>query len=182
MSLRHFFIASSLILAPITTLGFGSAAFANTATDSIQLSGTVESQIAIDATPTQAAADLPLSPEYADQNGWNMVQIADLNITSNNTEGITITASSTNDSELVSTTNSSDKITYGIAIVDSGAATPTSSSPLNNVSVPFSQSVTSGFNSDTGVKAMDLYIHYMVGGMPKQGTYTDTLTITVSDN
>lgn len=33
MSLRRSLIASSLILAPITTFGFGSAAFADTATD-----------------------------------------------------------------------------------------------------------------------------------------------------
>jgi hypothetical protein len=128
MSLRHFFIASSLILAPITTLGFGSAAFANTATDSIQLEGTVESQILIDANPTQAAADLPLSPEYAGQDGSTTVHIADLDITSNNPEGISIGASSTNNGKLKSING--DEIEYAIAIVNDNSGTPSTSETL----------------------------------------------------
>jgi len=179
MSLRRFFIASSLILAPITTLSFGSAAFADTATTDIILSGTVESQIAIDANPTTDASNLPMTPS---QDGWTTVQIADLDITSNNPAGITIGASSTNEGELVSSADSSDTIQYGIAIVNDGSGAPTMSNPLSPGSPPFSQSETTGFNPDTGVKSMDLYIRYSVGGMPKQGNYSDTLTITVSDN
>jgi hypothetical protein len=178
MSLRHFFIASSLILAPITTLGFGSAAFADTASDYIQLSGTVEQQIAIDANRTTAASDLPLSPEDAGQDGSTTVHIADLDITSNNIAGITITSSSDNDGKLVSSANSSDAIPYGIAIINYGSQAPAAipMTPLSSVN----QSVTSGFNTD-GTKAMDLYIRYPVENL-KQGNYSDTLTITVSDN
>jgi len=177
MSLRHFFIASSLILAPITTLGFGSAAFADTATTDIILSGTVESQIAIDANPTQYAGDLPMTPS---QTGSNTIPIAELSITSNNTAGITITADSTNNGLLVSNANSSDTIPYGIAIVNSGSGAPSPSSvvPVSQLS----QSETTGFDTNTGVKEMDLYIEYAVGGMPKKGTYVDTLIITVADN
>jgi len=175
MSLRHFFIASSLILAPITTLGFGSAAFADTATTDIILSGTVESQIAIDANPTQYAGDLPMTPS---QTGSNTIPIADLSITSNNPAGITITASSTNDGKLK--TSNGDEIAYGIAIVNSGSGAPSPSSvvPVSQLS----QSETTGFDPNTGVKEMDLYIEYAVGGMPKMGNYADTLTITVADN
>lgn len=176
MSLRHFFIASSLILAPITTLGFGSAAFADTATDSIILSGTVDSQIAIDANPTAAAIALPLSPEYAGQDGSTTVHIADLDITSNNPAGITIEASSTNNGKL-KTTNG-DEIEYAIAIVNNNSGIPSSVSTVSS----FGLDVTSGFDASTGVKSMDLYIQYSVGGMPKQGNYSDTLTITVADN
>jgi len=173
MSLRHFFIASSLILAPITTLGFGSAAFADTATDSIILSGTVESQIAIDATPTPNASDLPMTPSTT---GSNVLPIADLVITSNNPAGITITASSTNNGKLK--TSNGDEIAYRIAIVNNNSGIPSSVSTVSS----FGLDVTSGFDPDTGVKQMDLYIDYTVGGMPKQGDYTDTLTITVADN
>ena len=180
MSLRHFFIASSLILAPITTLGFGSAALADTATSDIILTGTVDSQIAIDATATPAAGALPLSPEYAGQDGSTTVHIADLDITSNNIAGITITASSMNVGELVG--NNQEEIPYTIAIVDDGLGAPPSTVSLSNPNVPFSQEETTGFNPDTGVKSMDLYIQYSVGGMPKQGNYSDTLTITVADN
>ncbi|MGA8896589.1 MAG: hypothetical protein WB539_14940 [Planktothrix agardhii] len=173
MSLRHFFIASSLILAPITTLGFGSAAFADSASDEILLSGTVDSQIAIDANPTQAASALPLSPEYAGQDGSTTVHIADLDITSNNSAGIIIGASSGNDGKLTSGEN---EIAYTIAIVDNGAGTPTSTTSVSSLN----QNV-NGFDTETGIKSMDLYIKYSVGGMPKQGTYTDTITITVTD-
>ena len=173
MSLRHFFIASSLILAPITTLGFGSAALADT-DDTVELSGTVDSQIAIDANPTTAASDLPLSPEYAGQDGSTTVHIADLDITSNNSAGIIIEADSMNGGELTSDEN---EIAYTIAIVDNGAGTPTSTTSVSSLN----QNV-NGFDTETGIKSMDLYIRYSVGGMPKMGNYSDTLTITVSDN
>ncbi|MCB8775914.1 spore coat protein U domain-containing protein [Planktothrix agardhii] len=171
MSLRHFFIASSLILAPITTLGFGSAAFANTASGIIQLSGTVDSQIAIGANRTNAGGALPLSPSAAGQDGSTNVHIADLNITSNNIAGITITSSSVNAGKLKSGEN---QIAYTIAIVDNDAGTPTTYVSNLNQNV-------NGFNTETGIKSMDLYIRYSVGGMPKKGTYTDTITITVAD-
>ena len=171
MSLRHFFIASSLILAPITTLGFGSAAFAGTDSDYIQLEGTVDSQITIVANPTQAAADLQMSPEYAGQDGSTTVHIADLDIASNNAAGIIITSSSGNLGKLTSGEN---EIAYTIAIVDNGAGTPTTYVSNLNQNV-------NGFDTETGIKSMDLYIRYSVGGMPKQGTYTDTITITVAD-
>ena len=174
MSLRHFFIASSLILAPITTLGFGSAAFAGTDSDYIQLEGTVDSQITIVANPTQAAADLQMSPEYAGQDGSTTVHIADLDIASNNAAGIIITSSSGNLGKLTSGEN---EIAYTIAIVDNGAGTPTSTTSVSSLN----QNV-NGFDTETGIKSMDLYIKYSVGVMPKQGTYTDTITITVSDN
>ncbi|MCB8750777.1 hypothetical protein [Planktothrix agardhii] len=177
MSLRHFFIASSLILAPITTLGFGSAAFADTTTDII-LSGTVDSEIAIDATPTTAAADLPLSPAAAGQDGSTTVRIADLDITSNNPAGITIEASSMNAGKLTSG-EGENEILYTIAIVDNGAETPTSTTSVSSLNEDVNGFE---FNAETGIKSMDLYIKYYVGGMPKQGTYSDTLTIIVSDN
>ncbi len=175
MSLRHFFIASSLILAPITTLGFGSAALADTASGDIILSGTVDSQIAIDTNPTAAASALPLSPSAAGQDGSTTVHIADLDITSNNIAGITITASSMNVGELVGN-NQDQEIPYTIAIVNNGAGIPTSTTSVSGLN----QNV-GGFDPETGIKSMDLYIRYSVQGLT-QGNYSDTLTITVADN
>ncbi|MEY3329711.1 MAG: hypothetical protein RLZZ115_2594 [Cyanobacteriota bacterium] len=175
MSLRHFFIASSLILAPITTLGFGSAAFAGTDSTNIILSGTVESLIEIDATATTAASALPLSPGYAGQDGSTTVHIADLDITSNNIAGITITASSVKAGKLVG--DNEEEIPYTIAIVNDGTGTPTSTtsvSSLNHNVQGFD------FDSQSGIKSMDLYIKYSVVGL-KMGDYSDTLIITVSD-
>ena len=172
MSLRRSLIASSLILAPITTLGFGSAAFADTANDSVILSATVQSIIAIDATATSVASSLPMTA------GSQTAHVADLDITSNNTAGITITATSTNEGVLGSSDNPADNIGYTVAVVGDGAGTPNSGTALSN----FSQSETSGFDTTTGVKAMDLYIVYSVPTLPKRGNYSDTLTITVADN
>ncbi|MBD2547020.1 hypothetical protein [Planktothricoides raciborskii] len=171
MSLRRSLIASSLILAPITTLGFGSAAFAGSANDSVTLSATVQPIIAIDATATSVASSLPMTA------GSQTAHVADLNITSNNTAGLTIQASSTNSGVLVSRTNPTDNINYTVAVVNDGA-TPTSGTTLSSLS----QSKTSGFNTTTGVKPMDLYIQYNLPNLPKQGGYSDTLTITIADN
>jgi spore coat protein U-like protein len=72
-----------------------------------------------------------------------------------------------------------DEIEYAIAIVNDNSGTPSTSATTSLSS--FGQNVT-GFDPETGLKSMDLYISYDVGGMPKQGTYTDTITITIMDN
>lgn len=172
MSLRHSLIASSLILAPITILGFGSAAFASNAADSVIATGNVPSIIAIDTTATAAASALPMTA------GAQTAHIANVDITSNNTAGITITATSTNSGELVSNNNAADNINYTVAIVDDGATAPSSGTALSSLN----QSETTGFNATTGVKPMDLYIIYTVPTLPKKGDYGDTITLTVADN
>lgn len=172
MSLRRFLAASSLIIAPITILGFGSAAFADTANSVVVLGGNVASIIAIEAKATAAANALTMT------SGAQSVRIADVNITSNNTAGITITASSVNSGVLVSSDNPADNINYTVAIVNDGATAPSSGTALGSLS----QSETTGFNTITGVKPMDLYILYSVPTLPKQGDYADALTITVADN
>ena len=176
MSLRRFFIASSLILAPITTLGFGSAAFADTDSDTVELSGTVDSVLSIfvDSSGTEASS-LPMT-QLSPQSEANVVRVANLDITSNNPGGITITTQSTNNGKLKSANN--DEIPYTIAIVDGGSGAPPSTHTLSISN--YSQAV-NGFDPQTGLKVMNLYISYDVSGMPTQGTYTDTITITVAD-
>jgi hypothetical protein len=171
MSLRRSLIASSLILAPITTFGFGSAAFADTATDNIQLSGTVSSIIAIQADPTPDAANLPVAT-----GGIQSTKIADISITTNNTAGVTITASSTNEGNLLSSTNPNDTIPYQVAVVANGA------SP-NFVSIDaLNQSETTGFDANSGQKTVELMIELNNPALPKRGNYNDTITLIVADN
>ena len=76
MSLRRFFIASSLILSP---LGFGSAAFAGT-TSNIELNATVPETANITSTPTTEAANLH---DSISQSQRGIVKIADFNVTTN---------------------------------------------------------------------------------------------------
>ena len=172
MSLRQLLIAASLIATPVATLSLAPAAFANTADSSVTLTGTVPSMIAITTAPTTAATDLPLGAP-----GVQTTKIADVNITSNNTAGITITASSTNNSVFQSQTNAADSVTYQVAIVN-GGVTPSSFVNVSNLS----QSETTGFNATTGIKSMDLYVKINNPSLPKRGTYTDTITLTVADN
>lgn len=171
MSLRRFLIASSLIVTPVATLNFlAPAAFADTNAQ-VGVSGNVPSIINIAATATTDATNLPLSTA-----GQQAVKIADINLTSNNTAGITITASSTNSGALVSSDNASDTIPYQVAVVNAGT-TPGSFSDIGNLS----QSETSDFDATTGIKAVDLYIQFNQV-LPKKGNYADTLTINVADN
>ncbi|MEL0591547.1 MAG: hypothetical protein U1V55_20780 [Planktothrix rubescens PR222] len=164
MSLRHFFIASSLILAPITTLGFGSAAFAGTDSTNIIIRGTVDPVINIEATATAVAEQLPLSTP-----GELIVKIADLTLNSNNYSGVTVTATSTNNGLLVNSNNPDNVVPYQIELTGDGGA-PGDFRPLST----FSQIVSS--------PQTDLYILVIKPSLPTQGNYSDTITITVADN
>ncbi len=164
MSLRRFFVASSLILSPLATMGFQSAAFAGTDSTNIIIGGTVASVIDIEATATAQAQDLPLSTP-----GPQVVKIADLTLNSNNYSGVTVSVGSTNNGELVDLNNPSNIVTYQIDLVgDSG--TPSNFRSLGL----FSQIVSSA--------QTDLYIRVNNPSVPKQGNYSDTITVIVADN
>ncbi|MBD2136249.1 hypothetical protein H6F32_01320 [Anabaena sp. FACHB-1237] len=173
MSLRGFLIASGLILSPLTTIGFQSAAFADTDNTHIQIGGTVATIISINATPTSDASNLPLS-----QTGEQIVKIADLKITTNSPAGVRITVKSLYNGTLLNDVN--DYINYGIQITDD-STTPDSGS-FKTLEEDVSISKTTGFNSETGEKQLDLYLRLNNLSIPKQGNYNDTITLTVADN
>lgn len=117
MSLRRFFVASSLILSPLATMGFQSAAFAGTDSTNIIIGGTVDPVIDIEATATAAAQQLPLSTP-----GLQTAKIADLTLNSNNYSGVTVTATSTNNGKLVDSNNPDFFVSYQIDLTgDTGA-------------------------------------------------------------
>jgi hypothetical protein len=160
MSLRRFFIASSLILSP---LGFGSAAFAGT-TSNIELNATVPVTANITSTPTTQAANLYDSISQSQQG---IVKIADFNVTTNTY--VTLTASSTNGGNLRN--SSGYNIEYKLEITGDGGAAPTNG---------FSTVTNFSKNMDGNSGNRDLYIEIpnMVGA--PAGTYSDTLTLTIS--
>ncbi len=164
MSLQRFLIVSSLIIAPITTLAFEPAAFAGTDSINIIVGGTVDPVINIEATATVAAEQLPLSTP-----GQQTVKIADLSLTSNNYSGVTLTVASTNNGQLVDSNNPDNSVSYQIDLTGDGG-TPGDFRPLNT----FSQTVTA--------PNTDLYIRLTNPSVPKQGNYSDTITVTVADN
>jgi spore coat protein U-like protein len=160
MSLRRFFIASSLILSP---LGFGSAAFAGT-TSNIELNATVPVTANITSTPTTEAANLY---DSISQSQRGIVKIADFNVTTN-TFYVTLTASSTNGGNLRNI--SGGDIEYKLEITGDGGAAPTNGfSTVTN----FSENMNGN---------RDLYIEIPITNMVNApaGTYSDTLTLTIS--
>ena len=158
MSLRRFFIASSLILSP---LGFGSAAFAET-TSNIDLTATVPATASITSTPTTDATDL-YDSILSSQRG--IVKIADFNVTTN-TPYVTITASSTNGGNLRN--SNGDDIPYKLEVTADGVEAPTDGfSTVADFLAPV-------------VGSADLYIEITNMNNANAGTYDDTLTLTVS--
>ena len=160
MSLRRFFIASSLILSP---LGFGSAAFAGT-TSNIELNATVPVTANITSTPTTEAANLH---DSISQSQRGIVKIADFNVTANISE-VELTVSSTNSGNLEN--DNEDRIGYKLQMTPNESEAPTD----GFVTVTdFSGTV----NGDA-----DLYIEIPITNMVNApaGTYSDTLTLTIS--
>ncbi|MBE9058940.1 hypothetical protein [Sphaerospermopsis sp. LEGE 08334] len=164
MSLQRFLIASSLILSPLAAIGFQSAAFAGTDSTNIIIGGTVAPVIDIEASATADAAQLPLSTA-----GQQTVKIADLTLNSNNFSGVTLTLSSTNGGLLVDSNDPENAVYYEVDLTGNDGQ-PGAFRALN----AFSQSV--------GSPQTDLYIRISNPNVPKQGNYSDTITLTVTDN
>ncbi|CAD5927015.1 hypothetical protein PCC9214_01033 [Planktothrix tepida] len=162
MSLRRFLVASSLILSPVAAISLQSAAFAQTATDTIQIGGSVSASVSITSTTTQYASDLPLSTGGVENN----LKIADLVVTTN-FGAATITATSTNNGTLLNNDNPDDSLQYELDIVGDGGQ----ANNFNNLS-NFSRQAEGD---------LDLYIKFTNPSTPRKGIYTDTITLTVSD-
>ena len=170
MSLRRFLIASSLIVAPIATIGFASTALADT-TSTVTLGGSVSSTLAVTSSATSDASSLPMSISTP---GNQVVKIADLTVTTNNSAGLTLTAT-TGD-----LTSGSDTVPFTVAAVDDGGTAPTSFATTSGST--YSLPVTTGFNATTGEKNIDLYIQVQNPTLPKKGTYAGSILLTVADN
>jgi hypothetical protein len=163
MSLRRFLIASSLILAPLTILSFGSAAFAESDTVNIEISGNVPLTLDLAASATTAATDLPLSVI-----GQRTVNIADLTVTTN-ASSLIITASSTNSGNLMNTNDPFAFVPYTLDIVGSGGQS------LNPRTV-------ANLKQTVGSEQLDLFIGFNISGPLAAGNYNDTITLIVADN
>lgn len=170
----RFLILIGLILSPLATFFISQlAALAGTDTTTINISGTVPSVVQISSPTTMPVSnDLPLS-----NLGQQVIKIAELQIINNNpnSPSITINASSTNSGAL-SSANGNSSIPYLITVTDHQTP-PNNFDNINNFSSP----QTSGFNAE-GAKTVDLYIQFNQATIPKQGDYSDVITLTVSDN
>jgi len=151
------FIAGSLITFPALA-------------DTVNLGGTVTSTSSVTSTATAGAGALSLAGEGTAASDV-VTQVADIAMISNNSEGVTLTASG--DTGL---TNGTDTVAYQVLIVADGATAP--------VAADFSSSSDSKSVADfdgNGDSARDLYIEYDAPALLDPGNYTATITVTVTD-
>ncbi|MBD2143880.1 hypothetical protein [Sphaerospermopsis sp. FACHB-1194] len=167
MSLRPFFIASSLILSPLAAIGFESAAFAQSV-NIIPLSITVPPTLNVTLVATNNASNLQNAIQLA-QTGLQSTKIADFSATTNAFNGVIITASSTNNGNLKNSNNVSIPYKLGLTTPSNPTAPST---PTFQTLGQFSHNLLGG---DFG-----LHIEINNPGNISAGTYSDTLTLTVA--
>jgi hypothetical protein len=154
-------------LVPLFAL-VGGYALAGTS-DTVSLSGTVTTTLSIDATDTAGATALDIDGEGS--AGEHIVKVADVAMTTNNEQGLTLTFSGGN---LTKTGGTS--IAYRVVTVADGASAPvTGDSGWAAGSTTFQTSA-------AGDSARDLYIKYTPAALQDPGTYTGSISLSISDN
>lgn len=153
-----------------TTLAFAallisSGALAAT-TGSVTLGGNVASSLTLTATPTAAASTLDLS------GGQKIVKVADIASSTNNEQGLTLTATS---GDLTKAGGTS--ISFQVHSVNAGAAAPAAGAFV----IPSGTDYTAG-SSVAGEFDQDLYILYTPAALQDPGAYAGSISLTVTDN
>ena len=168
MTMRRFALIAGLVAG---TLVFGSnAAFA----DSINLDGTVADYSTINSTRTSGAGladDLNLYG-VGTANADVVVKVADIALTSNNDDnGVVLQAAAAG-----TLGNGTDTLAYQVKLVDDGEAAPAAgafSSATDSVNVD-------GSDFSSNAAAQDLYIEYDGPEYLDPGSYTSSITMTVT--
>ncbi len=165
MTMRRFALITGLAAG---TLVFGStAAFA----DTINLSGSVANYSTISSIATAGAGSLDLHG-VGTATADVVVKVADIALTSNNTEGVVLKA--TADTPLTGGVNG-DTLTYQVKLMDNDATAPLAaafSATSDTVNVD-----NTDFSSNAA--AQDLYIEYDGPEYLDPDTYSSTITMTV---
>lgn len=151
------FVVSSLLVSSVAAAG---------TTATVTLGGSVASTLEITSTDTASASTLNLS------SGQKIVQVADVSMSTNNDQGLTLTASSGN-----LTKTGGQPISFQVTSVADGGTAP--------LAAAFT--VASGSNytvatSAAGSSAKDLYIMYSPGATQDPGAYAGSISLTVADN
>ncbi len=136
-------------------------------TDSVTLSGTVSSTLSIVATDTAAATALDLTTASE-----QIVKVSDLAMSTNNSAGLTLTASSGN-----LTNPDSQTIAFKVTSVDDAATAPTSGAFTVASGTDYTVA-----GSAAGDFDKDLYIAYTPAALQDPGSYSGTISLTVADN
>jgi len=163
-TLRRTIIASGLFFGTVTA--FSSAAFAQTTSDTVNLSGNVPSILEMTTTATAAASALEL-PTSADTK---VVQVADIAFETNDAEGVTITATNGTLTKIGGQT----PINFQVKLLADGTATPGSSD--------FAAGNTTYATTTAGEGNADLYIKYTTAEYQDPGAYSGNINVTITDN
>lgn len=146
----------------------GGYAMAET-TDSVVLSGTVTSTLAITATDTAGAAALDLDGDGTAAE--HIVKVADAFMTTNNEQGLTLALSGGNLTKAGGTS-----IAYSVVTVADEAAAPLTGD------VGWAVGATTDVSAGEGDHPRDLFIKYTPAALQDPGTYSGSISLTVSDN
>ena len=151
------------LVAIASVLGLASTSLAAT-TATVPLSGTVTTTLQVTSSTASGASTLDL------MNGQKIVKVADVGMSTNNEQGLTLTVSS---GSLTKTGGTS--IAYQVTSVADAAAAPTT------FSIASGSDYTVG-TTGAGTSAVDLYIKYTPASAQDAGEYTGQISLTVSDN
>jgi hypothetical protein len=157
--------SANTLVAILSLVGFASTSLAATST-SVTLGGTVTSTLQVTSETATGAATLDL------MSGQQIVKVADVNMSTNNEQGLTLTASSGNLSKTGGTS-----IAYQVTSVADGASAPAGSA----FTIASGEDYTVGTTA-AGAADVDLYIKYSPASLQDPGDYAGSITLTVSDN
>jgi len=139
----------------------GSSAALAATTDTVSLSGSIASTLSVAATDTAGATSLDLSA------GEKIAQVADVNMSTNNDAGLTLTATAGNLS------HTGTDIAFQVTSVADGATAP------DNTGFAAGTHTTTAARGSTD---KDLYILYNPAGTEGAGAYTGSIALDVTDN
>ena len=165
-SIRRAIVASGLVIGAVAALS--PAAFA----DTVNLSGSVASTLALTTSPTtgsNSAASLPL-----DNVGPQIVKIADLAINTNNNTGYTLTVSSGN-----LTKTGGANIPFQVAVTEDNTAAATGDFTVAS-GTGYTHATTAA--NAAGTAGKDLAIKFTPNALQDPGEYTASVSVTVADN
>lgn len=166
------FLTRRVLIATGVLIGAGAAISPAALADTVNLSGTVASTASVTSTATAQATALNLGGGGT-AVGEQIVQVADVALTTNNSTGLTATITSGN----LSNGTATDDIAFKVQTVADGGTAPASGAFTTASGTDLIYA-----NSAAGDDPQDLYIAYTPAALQDPGTYTGSIILNVADN
>jgi hypothetical protein len=159
-------LKSNTLKLVVFALVAGSSVAVAATTGTVTLGGTVTSTLTVTSVATSAASTLDLTP------GEKIVKVSDIAMSTNNEQGLTLSATSGNLTKTGGTT-----ITFQVTSVPDGDAAPDTGDFAIATGSPYEVGTVVA-----GGDAVDLYIKYTPASLQDPGAYSGSIGLTVSDN